>query len=106
MEDAKRIAVACYRQVIEDGRDVCNSESDAESSDHSEVLEGMYTEGATLASSRLTTAQSAQEPDQRLPTPVPSDDDDDLTEDQVRTLRGFKKGKGRAGGLVTSLAPG
>jgi hypothetical protein len=30
MEDSKRIAVAGYCQVFEDGRDVCDSESDAE----------------------------------------------------------------------------
>jgi hypothetical protein len=36
MEDAKRIAVAGHRQVLEDGRDVCDSESDAEYSDHGE----------------------------------------------------------------------
>jgi hypothetical protein len=41
MEDAKRIAVAGYRRVLEDGRDVCNSEGDAEYSDHGEELEGM-----------------------------------------------------------------
>jgi hypothetical protein len=36
MEDAKRIAAADYRHVLEDGRDVCDSESDAEYSDHGE----------------------------------------------------------------------
>jgi hypothetical protein len=99
MEDANRIAVAGYRQVLEDGPDVCNSESDAEYSDHAEMLEGMYTEGATLASARPTTEQanalrakeqSAQEPTQHLPTPVPSNDDD-LTEDQVHGLRKYIK---------------
>jgi hypothetical protein len=58
MEDAKRIAVAGYRQVREDGRDVSNSESDTEYSDHGEELEGIYTKGATLASARLSTAQA------------------------------------------------
>jgi hypothetical protein len=53
--DAKRIAVACYRQVLEDGPDVCETESDTEYSDHGEVLEGMYTDGASLSSARLTT---------------------------------------------------
>jgi hypothetical protein len=38
MEDAKRIAVAGYWQVLEDGPDVCDSESDAEYSDRGEVL--------------------------------------------------------------------
>jgi hypothetical protein len=37
MEDAKRIAVAGYRQVLEDGPDKCDSESDAEYSDHGET---------------------------------------------------------------------
>jgi hypothetical protein len=41
MEDAKRIAVAGYRQVLKDGKDVCNSESGAEYSDHGEELSGM-----------------------------------------------------------------
>jgi hypothetical protein len=50
----------------------------------------MYTEGASLASARLTTeqanalrakAQSVQERVQRMPTPVPSgDDEDEMTE--------------------------
>jgi hypothetical protein len=34
MEDAKRIAVAGYRQVLEEGPDVCDSENDADYSDH------------------------------------------------------------------------
>jgi hypothetical protein len=36
MEGARRIAVASYRQVLEDGPDVCSSESDSENSDHGE----------------------------------------------------------------------
>jgi hypothetical protein len=36
MEDAKRIAVVGYRQVLEDGPDVCSSKSDVEYSDHGE----------------------------------------------------------------------
>jgi hypothetical protein len=36
MEDAKRIAVAGYGQVLEHEKDVCSSESDAEHSDHGE----------------------------------------------------------------------
>jgi hypothetical protein len=41
MEDAKRIAVAGYRQVLEDGPEFCSSVSEAEYSDHGEVLEGI-----------------------------------------------------------------
>jgi hypothetical protein len=37
MEDAKRIAVAGYRKVLEDGPDVCDSESDSEHSEHGEM---------------------------------------------------------------------
>jgi hypothetical protein len=37
MDDSKRIAVAGYRQVLGDGRDKCDSESDAEYSDHGEM---------------------------------------------------------------------
>jgi hypothetical protein len=97
MEDAKRIAVAGYRQVLEDGKDVCNSESDAEYSDHGEDWKPseMYTPEMiapdsipNLASARPTTRQAnalrpaaraqAREslmaiPTTRSPTPVPSE---------------------------------
>jgi hypothetical protein len=45
MEDAKRIEVAGYKQVLEDGPDVCSSESEAEDSDHREMClnDTMYT---------------------------------------------------------------
>jgi hypothetical protein len=36
MQDAKRIAIGNYRQVLEDGPDKCDSESDNEYSDHGE----------------------------------------------------------------------
>jgi hypothetical protein len=36
MEEAKLIAVGSYWLVIEDGPDVCNSESSAQYSDHGE----------------------------------------------------------------------
>jgi hypothetical protein len=65
MEDAKWIAVAGYRQVLEDGRDVCDSESDAEYSDRGEVLADqgtpdMYNKKGELVPSgaRLTTEQA------------------------------------------------
>jgi hypothetical protein len=65
MADAKRIAVAGYKQVLEDGPDVCNSESGAAYSDHGEELTGMYTSDTlgpdrkpNLASARLTTEQA------------------------------------------------
>jgi hypothetical protein len=45
MEEAKQIAVSGYKQVLENGPDVCNSESDSENSDHgNERLDSdMYT---------------------------------------------------------------
>jgi hypothetical protein len=45
MEDAKRIAVAGYRQVLEDGPDVCDSESGSDDSDYGEMWSyaDMYT---------------------------------------------------------------
>jgi hypothetical protein len=45
MEDAKRIAVAGYRQVLEDGPEVCSSQSEAEDSDNGEqaLYAEMYT---------------------------------------------------------------
>jgi hypothetical protein len=47
MEDAKRIAVAGYRQVLEDGPEFCSSEIEAEYRDHGEQWTDaeMYTPG-------------------------------------------------------------
>jgi hypothetical protein len=36
VEEGKQVAVSGYKQVLEDGPDVCNSESDSENSDHGE----------------------------------------------------------------------
>jgi hypothetical protein len=67
MEDAKRIAVPGYRQVLEDGPEFCFSESEAEDSDHGEVWTDadMYMpempgpDGKAFKSrSRLTTGQA------------------------------------------------
>jgi hypothetical protein len=64
MEHAKRIAVAGYRQVLEDGPGVCNSKSDADYSDHGQKWpdEAMCTPDMTaekrnpdLSRERLTT---------------------------------------------------
>jgi hypothetical protein len=43
MNSAAQIAVGGRKQVLEDGADVCNSESDSENEDHGEVLTGVYT---------------------------------------------------------------
>jgi hypothetical protein len=37
MADARRMGVTGYRQVLEDGPDVCGSESDSDHSDHGEM---------------------------------------------------------------------
>jgi hypothetical protein len=58
IQDAKRIAIGNSRQVLEDRPDVCDSESDNDYSDHGGALEGMYSEGASLSSARMTTEQA------------------------------------------------
>jgi hypothetical protein len=89
-------------------------ELDGDHSDHGEELTGMYTEEASLDSSRMSTEQanmlraqsreqSVQEPEQRQSTPVPSDNED-LSYEQQDALRRLKNKKGRAGGLVTDLS--
>jgi hypothetical protein len=42
LEEAKPIAVASYRMILEDGPDVCNSESSAACKNHGEELENMH----------------------------------------------------------------
>jgi hypothetical protein len=119
MEDAKRIAVAGYQQWLEGGKDVCNSESDAEYSDHGEELTAMCTPDMIgpdgrphLASAKLTTEQPNAlraaakvkvkvQPEQ----PVPSDDDE-MTEDQKRLVRRFSKTKKSAEGRPAGQATG
>jgi hypothetical protein len=76
----------------------------------------MYTDGPSLSSARLTKEQanplraqskrqSDQEPEQRQPTPVASDDE---SEDyfQASTQGNAKKKTGRAGGLATDIWKG
>jgi hypothetical protein len=45
MADAKAIAVAGYKRVLEDGPDACSSENEADCSDHGEqwLNSNMYT---------------------------------------------------------------
>jgi hypothetical protein len=112
MEDTKWIAVAGYRPVLEDGRDMCNSESDAEYSHHGEkwsdsemdTPDMMDEKGKpVLGRARMTMeqvnapcaqarTQSVQEP-VRLPTPVTSVDYD-LTYELACSLWRFKTCKG------------
>jgi hypothetical protein len=42
MNMANEISIGRRRQVLEDGADVCNSESDSENEDHGDVLTGCY----------------------------------------------------------------
>jgi hypothetical protein len=42
MHTAAQISTGGRKQVLEDGADVCNSESDSENEDHGEDLKGMY----------------------------------------------------------------
>jgi hypothetical protein len=67
MEEAKAIAVARYQQVLEDGPEVCSSESEAEYSDHGEqwLASDIYTPdmldengNPILARATMTTEQA------------------------------------------------
>jgi hypothetical protein len=69
MQDASRIAVGSYRQVLEDGPAICDSESDSDQSDDE-------TTQASMVRAQFR-EQWAQEPAQRQSTRVHSDDDDD-----------------------------
>jgi hypothetical protein len=112
---ANRIAVAGYRQVLEDGPDVCKSESDSNRSDYggmwadSEIYRpGMIgpTGKPVLARARMTNEQAnalraqARErlmaiPISRAATPAsPGDDEEEMTEDQKRRFRGRRPSTG------------
>jgi hypothetical protein len=86
MRDAKTVAVANYRQALEDGPDVCDSESESENSDHGEQWSnaGMYT-------------QEMLGPDGQ-----PLEGRSRLTTEQANALRA----KGKSGGPDTVRAPG
>jgi hypothetical protein len=111
VEDAKRIAVAGYRQVLEDGKDICSSESDAEYSDHGEELTGMYTPDIighdgrpNLASARLTAEEGECAARCREDTGSGATEAE-MREDQKRLVRRFSKpkksAKRGAGGQAT-----
>jgi hypothetical protein len=94
--NAKRIAVAGYRQVLEDGPDKCDSESDAEYSATGRNGRRLRTEQANALRAQGM-VQSVQEPAQRTPTTINSDEDEDkMTYDQLPPVRRFRKG-GRPG---------
>jgi hypothetical protein len=52
MHTAAQVSIGGRKQVLEDRRDVCDSESDSENEDHGEVLSGMYTKDIPLDSKR------------------------------------------------------
>jgi hypothetical protein len=57
--EAKSVAVGGDRIVLEDGPEICSSESSRECSDHGEELSDMYTPGfATLEEARMVTEQA------------------------------------------------
>jgi hypothetical protein len=85
-EDAKRIAIAGHRRVLEDGRYVCDSERDAEYSDHGEKRSDseMYTPDMMDENGKLVLGRAR------------------MTTEEAKALRAA----GRAGGLVTVRALG
>jgi hypothetical protein len=50
MHTAAQVSIGGRRQVLEDGPDVCNSESDSDNEDHGDKLTGMYTSAVPLDS--------------------------------------------------------
>jgi hypothetical protein len=119
---AKEISVGGRRQVLEDGNDVCDSESDSENEEHGDELKGGYvgipvdehgdpicachklspeqaaalrweaqqskgimvsTTRASAAGTHMPTTHSPPLRGEKL-TPVNSDDEDSMTEDQKR----------------------
>jgi hypothetical protein len=57
MENAKRTAVGSYHQVLENGDEVCTSESDSESSESSEVDESEAMENISAGCHQVSAAQ-------------------------------------------------
>jgi hypothetical protein len=50
MHTAAQVSTGGRKHVLENGPDVCDSESDSENEDHGEVLSGMYTKDIPLDS--------------------------------------------------------
>jgi hypothetical protein len=106
--------------VLEDGPDVCDSESDSGNSDHGEMWSNadMYRPRRETADRRAAAKSAASQPkvstscnpsqiSTRLLTPLNSDDEDEeKTEDQKKRLASARRKSGREGGLVTVRGPG
>jgi hypothetical protein len=124
MKVAELIAVGSFRQVKEDGRDVMSSESDSENSDHGEQWEdrerftsemigedGKRIMCPVKLSRHQVAVQMAQHKDATtkvtpVTTPVNSDDEEEMTEDQKRYLASAKRRASRAGGQGTATGLG
>jgi hypothetical protein len=117
MLDARRIAVSGYWQVLEDGPDVCDSESDAEYSDDGEQWSyaEMYTpemigpDSKTLSGSVVLTSrghQASPEPESGGLTPEQQRRHLRLAQRIKQRLRRDRRKSRRAGGLATVEAPG
>jgi hypothetical protein len=112
MEDAKRIAIAGHKQVLEEGPDVRESESDSEHSDHCEQWSNADThtpdmlgpggkpmngdpqqfsaeEADALRTAAFAKASQSEEPAvvTRTPTPLNSDEDSEqMSYEQKRAI--------------------
>jgi hypothetical protein len=115
MHTAAQVATGGREQVLEDGADVCNSESDSENEDHGEVLKGVYTNEIPVDSNgqpiearhQLTSSQAevlrakaAQPPRPVSPSPV-------VSAPPSKTESPMSSGKAsRAGGLRPATGSG
>jgi hypothetical protein len=81
---ARSIAVAGYRRVLEDGHEICSSESSAEYSDHGEELSDAYVGDMFEENGKPVLARAV------------------MTTEQAERIRN----RGRAGGPVTVSGAG
>jgi hypothetical protein len=114
MFTAAKVATGNRPRVLQDGPDVMNSDDeDAKKEDHGEELQGVYAQGCSSLEQARLTEQQAQaqraaafsssiafpEPERKptpLTSPVNSDDEGMMSEDQRRGLNLGKKMAGRA----------
>jgi hypothetical protein len=124
---AENAALSAHAFICEDGPELPKEEGQEAAQDGGEVLEGVYTPGCeSLDQARIPASSEMprtgvstepvgectggwgggigiQSPQERIPTPVPSDEDDEeMTLDQIRWIRRFRKG----GGPSTELGSG
>jgi hypothetical protein len=96
---AENSALSAHGFICEDGPELPKEKGQEAADEGGETLEGMYAQGCeSLEQAKLQGVhgigagiQSVQE---RTPTPVPSDEDDEeTTYDQQRLIRRFRKGR-------------